>query len=478
MPLFDHTKTGIIRPYHSMLTLVQRALDVAMIVLALWLTMAVYADLSAPEPWHVHDTLAAGAASLLFLFAADACGLYEGFRGVPLVHELKRVWLAWFIVFAGLLMLAFALKESASYSRAVSFGWMVSAPMLVSVWRSLVRLGLYEARRRGHSTRRVAIVGMTQLGERVARSVNDAPSLGLHFEGFYDDRKEDRRHEIAPEVGGYAGTFDELVARATLGDLDLVYVCLPLRAESRVHKLIAQLADTTVSVYVVPDFFVFDLLHARWTSLGEIPVVSIFETPFMGTEGWLKRFEDIVLGTLAVLVAAIPMAIVAIGIKLTSKGPVLFKQRRYGLHGEVIDVYKFRSMTVSEDGLNVRQATKNDSRITPFGAFLRRTSLDELPQLFHVVTGSMSLVGPRPHAVAHNEAYRKHIYGYMLRHKVKPGLTGWAQVNGWRGETDTLEKMEKRIEHDLEYIRRWNLFLDIKIVFLTIFGRAVHQNAK
>ena len=229
---------------------------------------------------------------------------------------------------------------------------------------------------------------------------------------------------------------------------------------------------------MVADFFVFDLLHARWTSLGEIPVVSIFETPFMGTEGWLKRFEDIVLGTLAVLVAAIPMAIVAIGIKLTSKGPVLFKQRRYGLHGEVIDVYKFRSMTVSEDGTNVRQATANDSRITPFGAFLRRTSLDELPQLFHVVTGSMSLVGPRPHAVAHNEAYRKHIYGYMLRHKVKPGLTGWAQVNGWRGETDTLEKMEKRIEHDLEYIRRWNLLLDIKIVFLTIFGRAVHQNAK
>ena len=172
------------------------------------------------------------------------------------------------------------------------------------------------------------------------------------------------------------------------------------------------------------------------------------------------------------------MALIAIGIKLTGKGPVLFKQRRYGLHGEVIDVYKFRSMTVAEDGTNVRQATANDSRITPFGAFLRRTSLDELPQLVHVVTGSMSLVGPRPHAVAHNEAYRKHIYGYMLRHKVKPGLTGWAQVNGWRGETDTLEKMEKRIEHDLEYIRRWNLLLDIKIVFLTVFGRAVHQNAK
>ncbi|MCA9536576.1 MAG: undecaprenyl-phosphate glucose phosphotransferase [Myxococcales bacterium] len=477
MPLFDSTKTGIIRPYHSLLTLVQRALDVAMIVLALWFTRSVYAGPDV-EPWRIHDTLEAGAASLLFLFSADACGLYLGFRGVPLIQELKRVWLAWFAVFALLLLLAFALKESATYSRAVSLGWMLAAPVFVSVWRSLVRLSLHEARRRGHSTRRVAIVGMTSLGERVARSLRAAPSLGLVLEGFYDDRGEDRREEIDSELGEFAGNFEELVARATLGDLDLVYVCLPLRAESRVHKLIAQLADTTVSVYVVPDFFVFDLLHARWTALGDIPVVSIFETPFMGTEGWLKRAEDLVLGTLAVAVAAIPMALIAIGIKLTSKGPVLFKQRRYGLHGEVIDVYKFRSMTVAEDGANVRQATANDSRITPFGAFLRRTSLDELPQLVHVVTGSMSLVGPRPHAVAHNEAYRKHIYGYMLRHKVKPGLTGWAQVNGWRGETDTLEKMEKRIEHDLEYIRRWNLLLDIKIVFLTVFGRAVHQNAK
>ena len=164
-------------------------------------------------------------------------------------------------------------------------------------------------------------------------------------------------------------------------------------------------------------------------------------------------------------------------IKLTSKGPVFFRQRRYGLNGEVIEVLKFRSMRVAEDGPVVKQATKEDPRITPVGRFIRRTSIDELPQLFHVVSGKMSLVGPRPHAVAHNEEYRKRIQGYMLRHKVKPGLTGWAQVNGWRGETDTLEKMEKRIEHDLEYIRRWGLFFDLWIVFLTVFGRKVRQNA-
>jgi len=164
-------------------------------------------------------------------------------------------------------------------------------------------------------------------------------------------------------------------------------------------------------------------------------------------------------------------------VKLTSKGPVFFRQRRYGLNGEVIHVLKFRSMKVMEDGAEVKQATKDDDRITPFGAFLRRTSLDELPQFLHVITGHMSIVGPRPHAVAHNEAYRKRIQGYMLRHKVKPGITGWAQVNGWRGETDTLEKMEKRIEHDLEYIRNWALLWDVKIIFLTVFGSKVRKNA-
>jgi putative colanic acid biosynthesis UDP-glucose lipid carrier transferase len=477
MPLVDHTKSGIIRPYHSTLTLLQRLMDVAMIVIARIAAVALYEGPRLAETWTTRDTIATGTAAFFFLFAADACGLYQGFRGVPLVHEIKRVWLAWAAVFAGLLLVAFGLKESSTYSRAIAFGWLVGAPVLVSVWRTIVRNSLREARRRGHSTRKVGIVGMTALGERVADRINAAPWLGLALEGIYEDRNLDRCHAVDSEVARFAGNYEELVARAKLGDLDLVYVCLPLRAESRVHELIAKLADTTVSVYVVPDFFVFDLLHARWSSLGEIPIVSIFETPFRGTDGWVKRLEDLVLGTLAVAVAAIPMLFIAIGIKLTSKGPVLFRQRRYGLNGEVIDVYKFRSMTVAEDGANVRQATKNDARITPFGAFLRRTSLDELPQLLQVVTGSMSLVGPRPHAVAHNEAYRKHIHGYMLRHKVKPGLTGWAQVNGWRGETETMEKMEKRIEYDLDYIRRWNLFLDIKIVFLTVFGRAVHKNA-
>ncbi len=191
----------------------------------------------------------------------------------------------------------------------------------------------------------------------------------------------------------------------------------------------------------------------------------------------LKRVEDIVVGSLIMALIALPMLVIALGVKLTSSGPVFFRQRRYGLNGREIHVLKFRSMTVAEDGDKVTQATQNDKRVTPFGAILRRTSLDELPQFFQVLTGEMSIVGPRPHAVAHNEEFRRLIHGYMLRHMVKPGITGWAQVNGFRGETDTVDKMEKRVEHDIQYIRNWSILLDVRIIWLTIFGRKVRQNA-
>jgi len=257
----------------------------------------------------------------------------------------------------------------------------------------------------------------------------------------------------------------------------LIYIAFPLRAEPRINELLRQLSDTTASVYLAADFFAFDLLHARWGSLGGVPTVSLHETPFYGVDGWLKRLEDIILGTLILLIIAIPMLIIGICVRLTSKGPALFRQRRYGLNGEVIRVLKFRSMSVTEDGDEIKQATENDERVTPLGAFLRRTNLDELPQFFNVIEGTMSIVGPRPHAVAHNELYRKKIQGYMLRHKVKPGISGWAQVNGWRGETDTLDKMEKRIEHDLDYIRNWSLLWDLQIIFMTVFGSGARRSA-
>ena len=241
--------------------------------------------------------------------------------------------------------------------------------------------------------------------------------------------------------------------------------------------LISQLADTTASVYLVPDFFVFDLLHSRWSDVRGIPTVSVFETPIYGVDGVVKRMTDITLATLGLIALAIPMSIVALLIKLTSRGPIFFRQKRYGLDGREILVWKFRSMKVCENGAKVTQAKKNDSRLTPIGGFLRKSSIDELPQLFNVIAGSMSLVGPRPHASAHNEEYRKQIPGYMLRHKIKPGITGLAQVRGFRGETDTIEKMENRVDSDHQYIREWTFWLDLQIILRTFFTVLSRQNA-
>ena len=239
--------------------------------------------------------------------------------------------------------------------------------------------------------------------------------------------------------------------------------------EETIKELVEYLANSSCCVHIVPDVFTFKMLNARSREIGGLPVVSVYDTPFDSFDAIVKRLEDVVLSSIILCLIAIPMLFIAAAVKFTSKGPVIFKQRRYGINGEEIMVWKFRSMTTCDNGDVVVQAKKGDARITKVGAFIRKTSLDELPQFINVLQGKMSIVGPRPHAVAHNELYRDQISGYMQRHLVKPGITGWAQVNGWRGETDTLEKMQRRIEFDLFYIRNWSVWLDLKIVFKTVF---------
>jgi putative colanic acid biosynthesis UDP-glucose lipid carrier transferase len=242
-------------------------------------------------------------------------------------------------------------------------------------------------------------------------------------------------------------------------------------------ELVTALRDTTASVYFVPDAFAFDLVQGRLVEINGMPALSVCDTPFHGMDAVLKRATDLVLATVALIVSSPVMLLTAAAVKLTSKGPVLFRQRRYGLNGEEILVYKFRSMTTTEDGAVVTQVTRDDLRVTRVGRFIRKTSLDELPQLFNVLQGKMSLVGPRPHAVAHNEMYRKLISGYMIRHKVRPGITGLAQVNGMRGETETLDKMSERVRFDLEYLRHWSPWLDVKIILKTIGQVVWSRNA-
>ncbi len=252
---------------------------------------------------------------------------------------------------------------------------------------------------------------------------------------------------------------------------------MSMSEEAKMRGLIKSLTDTTCSVILIPDIFTFNILQSRTEEVNGVPVVPLFDTPLNGINMVFKRLEDIILSLFILLLISPLLIIISLAVKITSPGPVIFRQTRYGMDGKPIKVWKFRSMVVMENDTEVKQATKDDVRVTNVGKFLRRTSLDELPQFFNVLFGEMSIVGPRPHAVSHNEQYRSLIEGYMLRHKVKPGITGWAQINGWRGETDTLDKMEKRIEFDLEYIRSWSVWLDLKIIVMTIFKGFVNKSA-
>lgn len=428
------------------------------------------------EPRHEHIIVALWGVGL-FVFFGHLCNLYHSWRGLSVRREFGRLIFIWAIVVTTLLFLAYSSKTSEQYSRRVFLTWFMLTPLILITWRGWLQILLGKLRQRGFNSRRVAIVGARELGAYLAHSILEAPWMGLRPVGFYDDRRPAGSRPLVHEPLDVMGNLDALVRHAREGKIDIVYLTLPMSAEKRIQDLLTRLSDTTVSVYLIPDFFIFDLLHASWGTIGDLPVVSISETPFYGVDGMIKRLEDIVLALLALVLVAIPMVVIAIGVKLTSRGPVLFKQYRYGLRGNKIEVLKFRSMTVCENGGDITQARKDDPRVTRFGRFLRRTSLDELPQLFNVLQGSMSLVGPRPHAVAHNELYRKLIGRYMLRHKVKPGITGLAQVNGWRGETDSLDKMQKRVEYDLAYIHNWSLWLDLKILLLTAFRAFNDRNA-
>ena len=413
-------------------------------------------------------------AVVLFLFFAQVAGLYRSWRMQPLPVELGRVSFVWAAVLSTLLGLAFAFKVSATFSRLLLGTWAVLVPTLMAVWRLNLRQRNRINALRGTARRSIAFAGVSPAAHRIAEHIATATWMGASIAGAYDDRTPDR---LSPGALELLGNTQDLLRDAREGKIDEVYVTLPMHAQARIVQIVNALADTTVSVYVVPDAFIFDMMHASWAEVGGYPVISIYSTPFFGVDGSLKRLEDLVLGTLILVLIAPLLVLIAIAIKLTSRGPVLFRQRRYGLNGQIVEVWKFRSMTVTEDGDKVMQARRGDARVTRLGAFLRRTSLDELPQFINVLQGHMSIVGPRPHAIAHNEEYRRLIHGYMLRHKVKPGITGWAQINGWRGETDTLEKMRKRVEYDLYYMRNWSLLFDVRIIFLTACRGFINKNA-
>lgn len=473
-PTFD--KRSAITGERRSLDLLQPTLDACAILGSLYIVKIV------ARGWIDDAGIVLGLMSaIIFLILSRITGLSRTSHRGSANYEITAIMLTWAMTVMSLAVIGFATRYGQVFARSVMFSWAILAPMMVALARMLIRIVMQSAIRRGYGTRRVAIAGLNTLGRQTAENIDNEPALGFKRVGFFDDRVEDRPNQSVSDHKDQvdaeddlsnpmllSGNLSELVEQCRGGEIDTVLVTLPMRAEDRIRYLLDQLSDSTVSVYIVPDFFVFELLHSRWTNLGGLPAVSVFENPLFGVDGAIKRVTDVVLATAGLLVAAIPMTLIAIGVKVTSRGPVFFRQKRYGLDGKEILVWKFRSMRTCDNGPVVKQATKGDPRITKLGAVLRKTSLDELPQLFNVIEGTMSLVGPRPHASAHNEHYRGQIRGYMLRHKVKPGITGLAQVNGCRGETETIDKMEQRIQWDHQYIRRWSLWLDLKILLKTV----------
>ena len=386
---------------------------------------------------------------------------------LPPMQALIDLLTSWFVVLAALAVCAWATGSLALFDRDLLLAWTLTTPAVQAALTAGGHRWMAWQAAQPQRQRKALIVGAGPMARQVLDALRSRDMSGRRVLGCVDDRVNAKRLQFAPDLPRLGGLADLATTVRRLG-VHEVFITLPLGSQPRITAVLQQLQATTASVYFVPDVFGTAIIQGRVQTLHGVPVVGLCETPFTGINHLVKRVCDLVLATLILLLIAPLLLLIALGVKLDSPGPVIFRQRRNGLDGEEIVVWKFRSMRALDDGPQIRQATRGDPRITRFGAFLRRTSLDELPQFFNVLQGRMSVVGPRPHAVAHNDQYRDLISAYMVRHKVKPGITGWAQVNGCRGETDSIDKMEARVAYDLDYLRNWSLTLDLQIIVRTL----------
>jgi putative colanic acid biosysnthesis UDP-glucose lipid carrier transferase len=425
------------------------------ITVAVWLAVSAWFEVPIMRPDLV---------LCLLIFALTFPG-HNRFWDRPLnaAVDISTSWVSLLVILA---LCGYATRSLDLFYLNVLMWWALITPALHWLAVFIGRKYLRWLAAQPHNRRRAIVVGAGSMGVKVARAFQARGDIGLSFLGYFDDRADER---VDPQAAGLRlGNLRQVAPFVREHGVHEVYITLPLGSQPRIVELMEQVQGTTASIFFVPDVFGISIIQGRLQDMNGVPVVGLCETPFTGTNQLVKRISDMVLATLILIVVAPVMLAVAIGVKLSSPGPVIFRQRRNGMDGEEITVYKFRSMRSMDNGSVVQQATKGDPRVTPFGAFIRRTSLDELPQFINVLQGRMSIVGPRPHAVAHNEQYRELIKAYMVRHKARPGITGWAQIHGLRGETDTIEKMQQRVEYDLEYLRNWSLALDLQIIARTI----------
>lgn len=438
----------------QLLDTIELLIDPLALTLSLWLITLIFEDYLGPR----YVILSLIVFSLTF---PGSTHLNES-----LWRLIRHVLLSWLAIAGLLFLFAYASGYIRYFDLALLETWAWAAPATQLGGHIALRFAAPHILNIQGDRRRAIVAGMNAQGIELARRLGTDPYSRIHVVGFFDDREPTRVNAGKEHI--LLGKIAALPAYARDNQIEHIYISLPMASQPRILTLLDDLRDTTASIYFVPDIFVTDLIQGRMDSVSGLPVVAVCETPFTGLNGMVKRVSDVVIALLILVLTSPLLLLIALAVKLTSPGPVIFRQRRYGLDGREITVYKFRSMSVTEDGAEILQASKDDPRVTPVGRFLRRTSLDEFPQFINVLQGRMSVVGPRPHAVAHNELYRKLIKGYMLRHKVKPGITGWAQVNGYRGETETLDKMSGRIEYDLNYLRNWSLRLDLYIIARTV----------
>ncbi len=466
---------GLLKEYSKPLAILLRGLDMAAVVAA-GLMAFYYKFGNFQLPSRYVTALAIGALFTLSVFSFFR--IYESIRGKSFWHHMSVLIQAIFFVLVLLAGLAFITKTGERFSREWYLYWAMLSVSLLLLFRCSLLIFLRLMRSNRWNERRVVIIGAGDLGAKLADTLHHALWTGFRILAIFDDHPEDKPKVICGIPVTRTPNELSVYLKEAKESVDELWIALPLSAEERVKTLLHELRHHTVAIRFVLDIFGMGLFNHTVTDLAGFPALNLNSSPMVGVNRLLKAVEDRILAALILILISPIFFLIAMLVKCTSSGPVFFKQLRHGWDGRVIKVYKFRTMVQHhEPEGQITQATTNDARVTMVGKFLRKTSLDELPQFINVLQGRMSIVGPRPHAVSHNEFYKDSIKAYMQRHKVKPGITGWAQVNGWRGETDTLNKMEKRVEYDLYYIEHWSLAFDLKIIFLTLFRGFVNQNA-
>ncbi len=456
-----------------------RTLELLTIALTGLLIASAYVDETyvISDPGYLFAVFATG---LLTIGVFEVLGLYKTSTFTSILTQMPRVMFGWAFTFALVIATLFFLKAGEMYSRVWLATWFSVGGIILLSGRFLLAGLTRKWLRSGRMYRRAAVFGSGEIAYQVLRELEDDPNSDIRITGVFDERRDERVSELTV---GYPmlGNLQDLIAFARKTRIDLIIVALPVSAERRIDRVMKSLSQLNAEIKLPGCAMTFRLPTQTYSRIGSVAMIDLLNRPISEWGLAAKWVFDKSVALLALLALAPVMATIAILIKLDSKGPVLFRQKRYGLNNELIEIFKFRSMFTDQSDANAEKlVTKDDTRVTPVGRFLRKTSLDELPQLFNVLRGELSLVGPRPHAVkakAADQLYDQVVEDYYARHRVKPGITGWAQINGWRGETDTKDKIQKRVEHDLYYIENWSILLDLYVLVMTPFALFHTDNA-